>query len=354
MTNLELALTQARNGYPVFPCQQDKRPKAKLMDWEQAATTDEDQIREWWAEDQSFLVAVPPGRVGKAVIDVDRHVGKEDGFKSLEEERVELPSTFHRPSISGNGEHFWYDGEIGSVNGVFPGVDRKARGGYIVTAYILPPPDQITTPIPLSLSGSSKSSDVARRYLSNAQLNSWLREVGYGEPDDEMWEAVERFLPRGHQQMVSSVASVASLAAQGHPGASVALERMQEKWLEGDHNSGDPEVDFLAAVQSAIEKFGEPVPETTFEDTMNELLNPPPPPPDIESLRLSLLTFCRRVRVDFDQLLQSEESVRNAFLQCDHVVKTSVHTSEEAQKWIIGAQAAMTRVLERFAQRENL
>ena len=87
---------------------------------------------------------------------------------------------------------------------------------------------------------------------------------------------------------------------------------------------------------------------------MDELLNPPPPPPDIEALRHSLLLYCRRVRVDFDQLLQTEETVRSAFLKCDHVVKTMVHTAEEAEDWLIGAQAAMGRVLDRFAQRENL
>lgn len=346
MNNLELALAQASNGWPVFPCRQDKRPKSGLNDWENVASTDPDQINQWWAENPDFLVAVPPGRLGKAVIDVDRHEGKADGFLSLEEREITLPDTFNKPSLSGNGQHYWFDGEIGSVNGVLPGIDRKARGGYIITNYVLPAPDQITTPLPKILSHSPTSLNVHRKNMTGHQLNVWLQDVGAGEPDEAMWEVIERFRPEGNQQMSVNIARVVSLAARGHPGAHEALGKMLEIWVGGVHSSGDPEEEFFANVRSAVEKFGEPIPETTVEDKWNDLIKPKAPEPvNHDDLKDSLLTYCISLRENFLQILQTNQRVREVFIKCIQETRF-VKTEEHVKVWRTHAKRRMKGVLD--------
>jgi len=270
MTFLDIALDHASKGYPVFPCRQDKRPKYGLSDWENVATTNVEQIKAWWAEDD-FLPAIPPGRLGLAVIDVDRHEGSEDGFSSLEAANVTIGTPVFGTSISGNGMHFWFRWDVGSVNGIYPGVDRKAQGGYVVVPYILPSPFDITWPLPLELQFGVRASNVDRRQMSGSQLNTWLQTVGAGEPDMVMLEVLGRFKPRGNQQMSINVAKVVSLAAKGHPGAHDIISKMFDIWLSEPHYSGDPEEEFQVNVRSAVEKFGEPV--TPDDDKFFNLAN---------------------------------------------------------------------------------
>src|SRR5690606_222640 len=130
----------------------------------------------------------------------------------------------------------------------------------VVVPYVLPEQSEIVEPLPEKLAGSKASSDVERSHKSVAELNGWLRTVGAGEPDDEMWTILETFSGRGNAQMSIHVAKVVSLAAQGHPGGTAILDSMQEKWLSEEHSSGDAEEEFQANIRSAIEKFGEPVP----------------------------------------------------------------------------------------------
>lgn len=340
MSNLDLALTQARNGWPVFPCQEDKRPKKGLMDWETAATQDEEQIQSWWRENPEFLVAVPPGRRGKAVIDIDRHDGKDDGFASLEEAGITLPLAFNAPSVSRKGQHWWFAKEVGSVNGIYPGVDRKAQGGYIVTAYILPPPDQIATPLPEILSAGVQASNVERRDLSNFQLNDWLRTVGAGDPDDDMWQVVESFLPKGNQQMSVKIAKVVSLGAQGHPGATVALDRMKDIWLSVTHYSGDPDEEFQVNVRSAIEKFGEPVSQE--EDPVEALKKALTPDVTINlnELRESLRLYCTSLMPDWE----SHKYIEDRFVRCVCILQY-VRSVADAEIWREKTKVIMSQVI---------
>lgn len=345
MNYLEIALENARRGYPQFPAHPvNKRPKPGFTDWENNATTDLDQIRAWGAEGD-WVYAVPPGRLGKAVIDVDRHPGQPDGFEILDSEGVILKSEVFGTSLSGNGTHFWFQHDVGSLNGVLTSVDRKAKGGYVVVPYLLPDPSEITEPLPEKLAGGIASADVERVAMSNRQLNLWLKDVGAGEPDDAMWEVVDKFLPRGNQQMSVLVARAVSLAAQGHPGANMALDRMEEIWLSGVHNSGDPEEEFYANVKSAIEKFGEPAPDTSAEDRLMALLNPPPPAVDADALRDSLLQHCITYEPNFLHLLGTNQAVHDAFVRCDNVAK-KITTEDQVTVWRRASRDLMRRVLD--------
>lgn len=272
---------------------------------------------------------------------MDRHVGKDDGFESLDEAGVRLTSNVFGTSLSGNGTHYWHRHAVGSVNGIYPGVDRKAQGGYVVVPYIMPPQSEVQAPLPEELQGGVKASNVARKNLTGAQLNSWLYDVGEGVPDDEMWEAVEKMQDRGHQQMVASVARVASLAAEGHPGASTALERMQDKWLEGDHNSGDPETDFLSAVRSAIEKFGDRPPDTTLEDKWKALLA------SVDQASLNTHELAEALRVYSRSLNGDWESNAKAsamYQRCVALIP-QIESVDDVRKWLIGAKKIMKSAL---------
>jgi hypothetical protein len=336
------ALDHARKGYFVFPAQLDKRPLKGLLQWESVATRDEAQINAWWDADPTLLPAIPPGRSGCAVIDVDRHEGKEDGFASLEKSGVDLPSTFKGTSLSGNGNHFWFRGDVGSVNGIFPGVDRKARGGYVVVPYELPDISEITTALPEVLSGGIKASSVERKYMTNSELNSWLRTVGAGEPGEEMYLLLEKFKPHGNQQMSILVAKVVSLASQGYPGAGVILDQMQDIWLSVAHSSGDPEEEFQVNIRSAIEKFGEPVPDTSAEDKMKEL-SAWRPKPDPDKMLDAVLYPYETSYPDW-VVRRTDPKISSAILFLHEDAK-KVRT-EDVELWVFAARAHLKKVVE--------
>jgi hypothetical protein len=160
MTSLAIALAFARHGHAVFPlhypvgtdklvcscgrlCGRDaaKHPYAKLAkNGVHSATLDIGVIKHW------FGYVAPEANLGVAcdrlvVLDIDpRH----DGDRSLAELELEcaLPPTW-RALTGGGGEHILfaapddlsiktYSCTPGSVPPLGPGIDIRARGGYIV------------------------------------------------------------------------------------------------------------------------------------------------------------------------------------------------------------------------------
>lgn len=137
---LEGALAFARRGWPVFPVSQDKLPAVKK--WEQKATTDETQIRKWF---ESVALGgcnfgFPPGRAGIVVIDTDRGKVRKgetvDGEDSLREYLLDsaegIPRTFQVRTPSGGIHRYYAASDLKSRNGLFPAVDVKTNGGYVV------------------------------------------------------------------------------------------------------------------------------------------------------------------------------------------------------------------------------
>jgi len=344
MDYLALALDHASKGYYVFPAQEgNKRPKRGFMDWEANASTDPEEIRKWWS-DGNWLPAVAPGRTGHAVIDVDRHPGQPDGFKILDEENINMRSKVQGTSLSGNGTHFWHKHDVGSLNGVLTSVDRKAKGGYVVVPYILPEQSEIVEPLPEKLAGSKASSNVERRHKSVAELNGWLRTVGAGEPDDEMWTLLETFSSRGNAQMSVHVAKVVSLAAQGHPGGTYILDQMQEKWLSVEHHSGDAEEEFQVNIRSAIEKFGEPIPDTSLEDQFYGYLNKSENVVlRTEDMKKSLETYCRSIDPDWETR-KEDPRVAHILNRC-YTLIGNIRSTQDFETWRVKTKEIMKKVL---------
>ena len=128
---LQAALQLAEEyGYKVFPCNADKAPLTPhgFKD----ASSNRDQIAEWWEQNPEALVGVPTGQVNKLyVIDVDPA-----GMPWYEAHREELTYwRIHRTRRE--GVHVLY--QIGadqkfqnSAGKIAPGVDTRGEGGYVI------------------------------------------------------------------------------------------------------------------------------------------------------------------------------------------------------------------------------
>ena len=132
---LGAALSYARRGVPVFPCEPGgKRPLTRNGFWD--ATTDTRRISAWWGRWPLANVGVPTGgRSGLLVLDVDLRDG---GFESLAslEKTAPLPGT-SRARTGGGGMHVFFrypaGQEVRNSAGVLgPGLDVRGEGGYVV------------------------------------------------------------------------------------------------------------------------------------------------------------------------------------------------------------------------------
>ena len=146
MRQVEIALSYARAGVPVFPVTSEKRPAPMLGrdGGHYLATTDEATIRRWWRKNPNLLIASPT--TSFCVLDVD--VQKADGPA-----RVLLENALHQLFIdgisedavlvdtAGGGYHMYFAPipEARRQIKVLPYIDFLASGdGYVVL------PDQKT------------------------------------------------------------------------------------------------------------------------------------------------------------------------------------------------------------------
>lgn len=263
MNYAEIALANAVNGFPTFPVQPDKTPYWGFVDWENIATTSPTVIREWWERKPNALPAVTPGRVDKTVIDIDRKPGKPDGWESLIDRRVHVPpTTFRGASVSGLGLHLWFRDLTTSVNALLPGIDRKSRGGYVVTPYLLPPVSQIKVRVPLALQGGKVREGATGKPYTGGVV-AWFGEHDGLTPSNAVQRAVRRFTGpdaetfAGHELLLEVQTHLILLAAEGHGGVPEALDRLAAVWADTAHSSEeDPIAEWNTALDGAITKSG--------------------------------------------------------------------------------------------------
>jgi hypothetical protein len=142
-TELDAALYYARAGIPVFPCNPlDKKPLTP--NGYKDATTDEAQIRAWWARWPNAMIAMPAGPAsGTWVTDTDKDPSKNiDGEATLAQLAAQhgaIPETLTSVTPrGGKHRHFTWDPNIeirNSASKIGPGIDTRGLGGYV----ILPP-----------------------------------------------------------------------------------------------------------------------------------------------------------------------------------------------------------------------
>jgi Bifunctional DNA primase/polymerase, N-terminal len=200
---LRQALAYARRGWPVFPCLPDQKIPATQHGYLDA-TTDEQQITEWFGRGFSWNLAIATGAPGPDVLDVDQHGEAGNGYPAFTRlERAGLvdgASAYVRTPAG--GMHAYFTGSH-QHNGRLPGhhLDFRSHGGYI-----LGPPSQVD----------------GNPYRLIKKLG------GHGSLD---WAAVTRLLePQRHQQHPASTQAPDRALSQ--------LARWVASQPEGNRNSG--------------------------------------------------------------------------------------------------------------------
>ena len=101
------------------------------------ATTDPEQIRQWWTQWPDANVGVATGG-GLVVVDIDPRHGGDDGLDELVARLGKLPDTVE--ALTGSkGRHIYLRAPEGveirnSASTLAPGVDVRGEGGYVVAA----------------------------------------------------------------------------------------------------------------------------------------------------------------------------------------------------------------------------
>jgi hypothetical protein len=135
--NLEVALSAAAAGVPVFPFSPSKRPLTQRGKGD--ATKDDAQIREWWDRWPQALAAIPTGETtGNVALDVDR--GGEISFAALLARLgCDVAEDLSRvwSHTAGGGRHYFFQLESGTAprtraSDIAPNIDSRGIGGAII------------------------------------------------------------------------------------------------------------------------------------------------------------------------------------------------------------------------------
>lgn len=135
---LQAALQYAEKGWAVFPVSKDKNPLTK--NGFKDATTDKEQITEWFNRFTGANIAVATGKVsgGLVVIDVDIDENKgKFGNESLDEWLDENSCCFSdtlTATTGRGGKHYYFQSSevFGCKVGALKDVDIRGEGGYVV------------------------------------------------------------------------------------------------------------------------------------------------------------------------------------------------------------------------------
>ena len=112
--NLAVALDSARAGFPVFPCRTTPEgsfgaKSPRVSGGHRAGTTDEAQIRAWWAQWPDSLVGLGLAEAGVLAIDADRHGGPDGvaAWQALCADKDFDAAEFPAVATPGDGLHIY-------------------------------------------------------------------------------------------------------------------------------------------------------------------------------------------------------------------------------------------------------
>jgi hypothetical protein len=200
-TMFDAAISYARKGISVFPC----KPRSKeplIKDWQNKATTDEDQVRAWWSKWPDANIGVPTGLSnGFITLDID-----EGGEETLKKNGWTTPLTVMVKTADGFHAYFKHPGSYvknrtgdGALDS---GVEVKGDGGYVMAVpsihpdtgepyeYMLSPDDAGIAICPEWLL------EAIREHLRGSNVDfDWARAlsgVPEGQRDNLVWEMAWR------------------------------------------------------------------------------------------------------------------------------------------------------------------
>jgi len=181
---LHQALAFAQGGWRVFPCRPGEKIPATPHGYRDA-TTDQQQITDWFGRGRDWNLAVATGAPGPDVLDVDEHGEAGNGYAAFRQLRyVRTPS---------GGLHAYFAGSA-QRNGHMPAhhLDFRSVGGYVLT-----PPSRV----------DGRSYQLVRALRGRGALN-WdavLRQL------NPQWQPQSPHQPRpGHQDLTGLARWVAS------------------------------------------------------------------------------------------------------------------------------------------------
>jgi Bifunctional DNA primase/polymerase, N-terminal len=147
---LRSALALAARGWHVFACAAGRKRPALRQSWQDLATADPDQVRDWWSR-QPYNIGISCGPSGLVVIDLDVPRGTRPDGISQDEAAAGGTGTFARlcqrhgepypPATFGvntpsGGCHLYFAAARGllrnSAGLLGPLIDVRADGGYVV------------------------------------------------------------------------------------------------------------------------------------------------------------------------------------------------------------------------------
>ena len=190
--NMEAALYHARAGRPVFPCcPLTKRPAISKADGGNGfkdATTDQTQIRTWWARYPTAVPGMPTGaRVGGWVLDVDDKPGKigRDTLAQLTHAMGPLPETVETVTATG-GAHLFFrhprDGRTipNSASQLGQGHETWGRDGFPAVPFEVLPSGKLKVP-DLDVRGDGGYVILPKSVMADGRRYEW---EGSSDPDE--------------------------------------------------------------------------------------------------------------------------------------------------------------------------
>ena len=216
---LNSALEYIEQGFSVFPCKAKSKTPATNHGFKDA-TTDRDQVIEWWTQHPEWNVAIATGDKsdGLIVIDLDMHGDTRafDFIKRYEEECGALPKTWVSKTGSG-GKHILYKGDttVRNSSNSEIAIDVRATGGYIIAPPSIHPNEtfyeweqkegDVATATPdvyLFLTAISKKKDNPKNFVLPNQISQGGRNEmmfkyccslqAKGVDDETMWEQMQK------------------------------------------------------------------------------------------------------------------------------------------------------------------
>ncbi len=224
---LDQALTFARHGWPVFPCQPGSKEPATRHGFRDA-TTNDTQIRQWWQRLPYANLAIATGSPGPDVLDIDQHGPAGNGFGACH--RLEAAGLLDGASAvvvtPGGGLHFYFAGsqqKCGRLSKHY--VDFRSAGGYV-----LAPPSHIdgkryrlvergahaaglNWPLVTSLLEPARRPAPASQPAASVQasrLLRWVEQLERGNRHSGLFWAACRAAESGHEGVLDALAAAAA------------------------------------------------------------------------------------------------------------------------------------------------
>jgi len=241
-TPIHQALAFARHGLRVFPCLPGQKVPATAHGYRDA-TTDEQQITEWFTRHPDYNLAIATGAPGPDVLDIDQHGPAGNGYEAFDRLRA---------AGLADGAAAWIRTPSGGMHAYFAGSDQRSgrlprhhldfrsQGGYV----LVPPSQIVGRPYELYRSFNRRDGldwTAATRLLESqhqpklsaqrddsgldlSHLARWVASQPHGNRNSGLYWAANRALDTDGAADLSSLAIAARQAGLANPEISRTLD----------------------------------------------------------------------------------------------------------------------------------